>query len=90
MPQQSSRRLPLAVVVGIVLTLGACNERPELAASRSLQAGPTPPILPIDDVLAAAGTLSATDVTSANLAARAAGLRARARALQGPVQDPAT
>lgn len=72
--------------------LAACTEFPALdgKVSAAARAAPYPKLLPIDDLLTrpTPPRLSETDVTA--LAARAARLRRRAAALQGPVIDQST
>lgn len=73
----------------ICLTLPACAGMPVLDAPAP-PPGPAPQIAPIDRLLAsvpAPGTIIPQDPTG--LAARAAALRDRANALQGPVNPSA-
>lgn len=74
------------------LALAACAEMPDLALPAAPASGAAPRILPLDDLVAQArldppGTAVAAP---APLMGRAAALRARAAAMRGPVNDPAT
>jgi hypothetical protein len=68
--------------------LGACSGPPELAAKVASPSA-APVILPLDLLLAQAET-ALDRGPGASLDARAARLRARAKAMQGPVGDPQT
>lgn len=90
MPQHPTRCFAIGTLCCLVLTLSACA-RPDMLASRDLApAGPPPVILPLDEVLAQADADATSGEPSADLAARAARLRARARALQDQARMPAT
>jgi hypothetical protein len=88
MSQQWMRYRQLAWASGVALVLAACATPPELAARAADPVGPTPPILPIDDLLAQGAAPADGADPAASLAARAARLRARAAALQGPATAP--
>lgn len=78
----------LATACGIAFLLAACAGPPALVNQTTAVAA-APVILPLDGLLAAAGPNVAND-PGPGLAARAARLRARAGAMQGPFGDPAT
>jgi hypothetical protein len=90
MPNHRHQRVLAGPVLGLVMLLAACAEPQDIAARGSGPPGPTPPILPLDALLAQADTDAARADPSAELAARAARLRARARALQDPAATPGT
>jgi hypothetical protein len=75
----------LVMGAGLCTILAACAERPDFGVLQQTQTGPAPTILPIDALIAQAGPIRPEDSASAELNARAAELRARAKALQGPV-----
>lgn len=81
-------RLPIALVACL---LSACTTFPELDAATSAETrtAPYPALAPIE-AFATAETGRITPDTTASIQARAAALRARAAAMQGPVTDPAT
>lgn len=72
---------PSLIALGALLWFGACTSFPELEAGSGLPASDAPVhLLPLDELLAQAGGGVANDATAADLAARAARLRARAAA----------
>ncbi len=88
MPQQPKRPYAIVILCALMLALSACGRPEELASRAAIPAGPPPVILPLDEVLAQADADAAGGDPSAELAARAAGLRARARALRDQMQQP--
>jgi hypothetical protein len=90
MPKHRHHRFLAGPVLGLVVLLAGCAEQQNIATRGSGPPGPTPPILPLDELLAQADTDAARADPSAELAARAARLRARARALQNPAATPGT
>lgn len=80
-----SARFPLL----LCLAWAACAPIPDLGQPAA-PVGPVPQILPLDQVLAMGQTGQIAPDAAAALTARAQWLRARAAAMQGPVQDPAT
>ena len=76
------------VACGLAILLGGCSGPPELA-DQPIKAAASPVILPLDLLLAQAGPAAARG-PGASLDARAARLRARAKAMQGPIGDPQT
>lgn len=90
MPQHATRCFAIGALCCLVLTFSACG-RPDVLARRYVApAGPTPAILPLDDLLAQADADATSGDPSADLAARAARLRARARALQNQMPAAGT
>ena len=86
------RPIPLALVLGPVMSLAACAEFPALDATLSpeLVGAPPPALVPLGPVIAEARAIPATaQATPANLSSRLAALRARAAGLRGPVIPPA-
>jgi hypothetical protein len=83
-------RAIFALIVGLSLT--ACAGFPEVDAAQAkfAQNGAVPQLVPIEGLLAQARPGRANEAGSIALAARAANLRARARAMHGPVQSAAT
>lgn len=87
-------RAVIALLVS--LALGACASFPEVDAAQARVAqnngrvSTTPALVPIEGLIAQAVPGRATAASRDRLAARAANLRARARAMQGPVHSPAT
>jgi hypothetical protein len=78
-------RLPAALCLAVCLpVLAACASVPEVAAreSAAAQAAPWPQLAPLPELLAGADAPSRASPAEAELAARAAGLRARAAALR--------
>ncbi|MDP2737880.1 MAG: hypothetical protein Q8O82_04010 [Pseudorhodobacter sp.] len=80
-------RLPLTSV--LCLALSGCATVPDLGPLPAA-VGPSPQILPLDQLIAAAQGGRLTAAMGDALVARANRLRARAAAMRGPVQDPAT
>lgn len=80
-------RLPLTSV--LCLALIGCATVPDLGPLPAA-VGPTPQILPLDQLIAAAQGGRLTVAMGDALVARANRLRARAAAMRCPVQDPAT
>lgn len=82
--------------IALLALLGACASFPEVDAAQARFAqtagGPsvTPGLVPIEGLIAQAVPGRATAGARDALAARAAGLRARAGAMRGPVHSPAT
>lgn len=80
----------------VSLVLGACASFPEVDAAQSRMLQTTgrvstiPQLVPIEGLIAQAVPGRATAFSRDQLVARAANLRARARAMQGPVHSPAT
>jgi hypothetical protein len=78
----------------LVLAFGpsACAEFPELDArpSRAPANAPYPTLLPLDGLVEAARAPGRGEAVTADVAGRAAALRARAGALRGAVVDDAT
>lgn len=76
-----------APMLGMLLALAACATFPELDAANSAAkdavGGAPPALLPMDQILGAAGTPPDGDPAGAALAGRAAALKARADALRG-------
>ena len=76
-----------ALILAALAALAGCADYPEVIAAESATAAaaPPPPLLPLDEVLAQAGTAQVTPETTAAIEARAAALRSRAAALRtGP------
>jgi hypothetical protein len=88
MPQHSKSHFVTGPAFAMVLLLAACAEPQGLASRDAIPPGPTPPILPLDEVLAQGEAGIAAGDPSAELAARAARLRARARALRAATATP--
>lgn len=79
---------PALLVISLACT--GCGAVPQTGAPAPLP-GPEPQILPLAPLLAAIPAETAAPTGgSAALVDRAAALRARARAMQGPVSDPET
>jgi hypothetical protein len=80
----------------VLLVLGGCASFPEVDAAQARfaekagGASEAPRLVPIEGLIAQASPGRATVAARDGLAARAAGLRARAAAMQGPVHSPAT
>lgn len=76
------------------LLMAACATFPEVdravSASGTQAGGAVPVLVPLEGLLAQAAPGRATDASRDAVAGRAAGLRARAAAMRGPVQDAAT
>lgn len=71
------------IACAALMWLGACTSFPGLEAGSVMPASDEEvKLLPLDDLLAQAGGDVANDATAADLAARAARLRARAEAAQ--------
>ncbi len=79
---------PLAAA--LLAGLPACAPLPAGTAGSAGPDAPPPALLPLDDILAQAGSVGAAADPGEALAARAARLRARAALMQGPVLDPDT
>ena len=83
-------------ITAVLALLGACASFPAVDAAQARFAqragGPsvTPSLVPIEGLIAQAVPGRATAGARDALAARAAGLRARAKAMRGPVHSPAT
>jgi len=83
-------------IIAVLALLGACASFPDVDAAqarfaqKSGQTSETPSLVPIDGLIAQAGPGRATAEARDALAARAAGLRARAVAMRGPVHSPET
>jgi hypothetical protein len=74
----------------LTMLVAACDAPADLGPAARTQASPDPVLLPLDGLLAQATGAAITPATAGGLAARAARLRARAAAMQGPVQDADT
>ena len=77
----------------ILVCLAGCADIPELPGTMIAGDAPYPALIPIDGLLAAAGSAAAMRAAaagSAGVMGRVAGLSARANALRGPVIDGAT
>ena len=85
-------RLPFVLSLPVAaLALGLAGCAPLPAGPDGASAGLAPPsLMPMDDILAQAGTVAPTADPGVALSARAARLKARAALMQGPVHDPAT
>lgn len=83
---------PALFAFAICAVLGACATFPEVDAAQARLATnqPAPQLVPIEGLIAQAGPGRASEAASTALAARAANLRARSRAMRGPVHSPAT
>ncbi|QCO56632.1 hypothetical protein EOK75_12455 (plasmid) [Pseudorhodobacter turbinis] len=79
-------------VLYLFAALGGCGGFDQLDAIQSQPAsgGAAPQLVPIEGLIAQAGPGRATASARDNVAGRAAGLRARAKAMRGPVHSPAT
>lgn len=87
MPRQSpSCILPIL----LALTLAGCAPLPDFAAFPETAAAAPPSLMPMDQLLAQAGSAPRAEAAAQSLSARAARLRARAALMRGPVTDPAT
>ena len=74
---------------GLVFAISACTPLPDIAARNTeIPPGPTPAILPLDALLAQGSAANTPGDPAADLAARAASLRARARALRDQTPAP--
>ncbi|AGY32433.1 hypothetical protein GQF56_05090 [Rhodobacter sphaeroides] len=78
----------LALILAAMAALAGCTAFPEVEARTSRADEPAPPLLPLDELLARAGTPTVTPETQASLEARAAALRARAASLQSAPAEP--
>lgn len=76
--------------LAVLLAITGCAPVPVFETQAPQIATEPPPLLPIEQVLAMAQTGQLTVQSGDALAHRAAGLRARAAAMRGPVMDPAT
>ena len=87
---------PALPALALLAMLGACASFPEVDAAQARFAqttgvtSTTPQLVPIEGLIAQAGQGRAGEAATKALAARAAGLRTRARAMQGPVHSPVT
>lgn len=88
--QFRKHRLVTGPIWGLLLLLSACAQPLDPAIRGAVPPGPTPPILPLDELLAQADADVARADPAAELAARAARLRARARALRDQTSLPAS
>lgn len=73
----------------LCLALTGCATGPDFGPLTGT-VGPTPQIMPLDQLIASAQGGRLTVAMGDALVARANRLRARAAAMRGPVQDPAT
>ena len=82
-------RLP--ALLGLGLALAACTTFPEIDAVETpgVDSAPYPDLVPIGTLLET-GPPRATPEIRAGVESRAAALRSRAAALQGPIVDPQT
>lgn len=84
------------LAIALLALVGACASFPEVDAAQARFAqragGPstTPALVPMEGLIAQAVPGRATAGARDALAGRAAGLRARAAAMRGPVHSPAT
>lgn len=84
------------LAIGLLALFGACASFPEVDAAQARfaqgagGASVAPALVPIDGLIAQAVPGRATAGARDALAGRAAGLRARAGAMRGPVHSPAT
>ena len=82
--------------IAVLALLAACASFPEVDAAQARYAlktgktSETPSLVPMDGLIAQAAPGRATAEARDALVARAAGLRARAVAMRGPVHSPAT
>lgn len=85
-------RILTIIRCGVVLALTACAPFPvvDASVSRARADAPAPDLLPIDDLLARAGSTASPVADDAGLDGRVAALKARAAALRRPITDPAT
>lgn len=83
------RRARFFLTSVLCLALSGCATVPDLGPLPAA-AGPTPQIMPLDQLIAAAQGGRLTAAMGDALVARANRLRARAAAMRGPVHDPAT
>lgn len=83
------RHARLSLTSVLCLALAGCATAPDLGPLTAA-VGPTPQILPLDQLIASAQGGRLTAAMGDALVARANRLRARAAAMRGPVQDPAT
>ncbi len=83
---------PALFAFAICAFLSGCATFPEVDAAQTQFAagGPAPQLVPIDGLIAQAGPGRASEAASNALAARAANLRARSRAMRGPVHSATT
>jgi hypothetical protein len=82
---------PALLTILLWLCLGACGDFPQLdAAQDGRGAQDTPRLVPIAGLIAQAGAGQSDAAVQGAVAGRAAGLRARAAAMRGPVYDPVT
>ncbi|AXQ92955.1 hypothetical protein LV780_03455 [Cereibacter azotoformans] len=78
-----------ALILAVMTALAGCEQFPEVDAARAgREDAPPPPLLPLDELLAQAGTPTVSPETEAALEARAAALRVRAAALQAAPAAP--
>jgi hypothetical protein len=91
-PVQScpARRLWSGPLLLLALALTACGPLAEPAIRKGVIKTPAPTILPLDDLLEQAAASKPSDDPAAELATRAAALRARAHALRGQTPGSGT
>lgn len=79
-----------ALILATLAALAGCADYPGVIAAEQASGAPAepPPLLPLDKVLAQAGTAQVTPATTAAIEARAAALRARAAAMTAPPAAP--
>ena len=87
MPRHSPPRI---LPILLALVLAGCAPLPEFAPFPETADAPPPGLMPMDQLLAQAGTAPRAEAASQSLSARAARLRARAALMRGPVNDPVT
>ncbi|WP_050527639.1 hypothetical protein [Pseudorhodobacter aquimaris] len=82
----------LPFVLCFIAALGGCGGFDEIDAiqTQTVRGGTEPQLVPIEGLIAQAEPGRATASARDTVAARAAGLRARATAMRGPVHSPAT
>ena len=82
----------LPLVLCFLAAVGGCGGFDQIDAiqAQTGRGGTAPQLVPIEGLIAQAGPGRATASAAGGVAARAAALRARAKAMRGPVHNPAT
>lgn len=75
MPQTRLRRMTVAPALACALVLSACTAPPALGPAKPIASGPTPALLPLDDLLDAPPAQASGEAAAA-LSARGTALRA--------------